>query len=38
MSGCKAYSTPVDTHAKLSEDDGPSVADAMAYWSLTDAL
>jgi hypothetical protein len=38
MSDCKPYSTPVDTQAKLSEDDGPPVADATSYWSLTSAL
>jgi hypothetical protein len=38
MSDCKLCSTPVDTQAKLSEDDGPPVADATSYWSLTDAL
>jgi hypothetical protein len=38
MSDCKPYSTPVDTQAKLSEDDGPPVADATSYRSLTGAL
>jgi hypothetical protein len=38
MSDCKACSTPVDTQAKLSEDDGPPVADTTSYWSLTGAL
>jgi hypothetical protein len=38
MSDCKPCSTPVDTQAKLSEDDRPSVADATSYRSLTDAL
>jgi hypothetical protein len=38
MSDCKPCSTPVDTQAKLSEDDGPSIADAMSFRSLTDAL
>jgi hypothetical protein len=38
MSDCKPYSTPVDTQAKLSEDDGPPIADATSYWSLTGAL
>jgi hypothetical protein len=38
MSDCKPCSTPVDTQAKLSEDDGPPVADAMSYRSLTGAL
>jgi hypothetical protein len=35
---CKPCSTPVDTQAKLSDDDGPPVDDATAYRSLTDAL
>ena len=38
ISGCKPCSTPVNTQAKLSEDDGPSVADATSYRSLTGAL
>eukprot|EP00267_Zea_mays_P045758 XP_020398085.1 uncharacterized protein LOC109941481 [Zea mays] len=38
MSNCKPCSTPVDTHAKLSEDDGPPVADATSYRSLIGAL
>jgi hypothetical protein len=38
MSDCKPCSTPVDTQAKLSEDDVPPGADAMAYRSLTGAL
>jgi hypothetical protein len=38
MSDCKPCSTPGDTQAKLSEDDGPSVADATSYRSLTGAL
>jgi hypothetical protein len=38
MSDCKPCSTPVDTQAKLSEDDGPPVTDATSYRSLTDAL
>jgi hypothetical protein len=38
MSDCKPCSTPVDTQAKLSEDDGPPVADATSYRSLTGAL
>jgi hypothetical protein len=38
MSDCKSCSTPVDTQAKLSEDDGPPVADATSYRSLTGAL
>jgi hypothetical protein len=38
MSDCKPCSTPVDTQAKLSEDDGPSVADTTSYRSLTGAL
>jgi hypothetical protein len=35
MSDCKPCSTPVDTQAKLSEDDGPPVVDATSYQSLT---
>jgi hypothetical protein len=38
MSDCKPCSTPVDTQAKLSEDDVPPVADATSYRSLTGAL
>jgi hypothetical protein len=38
MSDCKPCSTPVDTKANLSMDDGPSVADATSYWSLIGAL
>jgi hypothetical protein len=38
MSDCKPCSTPVDTQAKLSEDDWPPVADATSYQSLTGAL
>jgi hypothetical protein len=38
MSDCKPCSTPVDTQVKLSEDDGPLVADATSYWSLTGVL
>jgi hypothetical protein len=38
ISDCKPYSTLVDTQAKLSEDDGPSVADATSYRSLTGTL
>jgi hypothetical protein len=38
MSDCKPCSTPVDTQAKLCEDDGPPVADATSYRSLTSAL
>jgi hypothetical protein len=38
MSDCKPCSTPIDTEAKLSEDDGPQVADATCYRSLTGAL
>jgi hypothetical protein len=37
MSDCKPCSTPVDTQAKLSKDDGPPVADATSYRSLTGA-
>jgi hypothetical protein len=38
MSNCKPCSTHVDTQAKLSEDDGPPVADATSYRSLTGVL
>jgi hypothetical protein len=40
MSDYKLCSTPVDTPAKLSEeeDDEPPVADATSYQSLADAL
>jgi hypothetical protein len=38
MSDCKPCSTPVDTQAKLSEDDGPPVADVTSYRILTGAL
>jgi hypothetical protein len=38
MSDCKPCSMPVDTQAKLSEDDGPPVADATSYQSLTSTL
>ena len=38
MSDWKSCSTLVNTQAKLSEDDGPSVADATSYRSLTGAL
>jgi hypothetical protein len=40
MSDCKPCSTPVDTQAKLSEDDAPPppVADTTSYRSLTGAL
>jgi hypothetical protein len=38
MSDCKPCSTPIDTQAKLSEDDGPPIADVTAYRSLTGAL
>jgi hypothetical protein len=38
MFDCKPCSTPVDTQAKLSEDDEPPVADATSYRSLTSAL
>jgi hypothetical protein len=34
----KSCSTSVDTQAKLSEDDGPPVADSTAYRSLTGVL
>jgi hypothetical protein len=38
MSDCKPCYTSVDTQAKLSEDDGPSVADATSYRNLTGML
>jgi hypothetical protein len=38
MSDYKPHSTPVDTQAKLSEDDGPPVVDATSYRSLTGVL
>jgi hypothetical protein len=38
MSDCKPCSTPVDTQAKLSEDDDPPVTDVTSYRSLTGAL
>jgi hypothetical protein len=38
MSNCKPCSAPVDTQAKLSEDDRPPVGNATSYRSLTDAL
>jgi hypothetical protein len=38
MSDCKSCSTPVDTQAKLSKDDGAPVVDATSYRRLTGAL
>jgi hypothetical protein len=38
MSDCKPCSKPVDTQAKLSEDDGPPATDATSYRSLTGVL
>jgi hypothetical protein len=38
MSDCKPCSTPVDTQGKLSETEGPPVADPTAYRSLAGAL
>jgi hypothetical protein len=38
MSNFKTCSTPIDTQVKLYEDDGPPVADATSYRSLTGAL
>jgi hypothetical protein len=37
MYDCKPYFTPIDTQVKLSEDDGPPVADATSSRSLTGA-
>jgi hypothetical protein len=37
MSDCKPCSTPVDTQAKLTKDNGPPFADVMSYRSLTGA-
>jgi hypothetical protein len=38
MYDCKPCSTPVNTQAKLSEDDGPSITDATTYRSLIGVL
>jgi hypothetical protein len=38
MYDCKPYFTPSDTQVKLSEDDGPPVANATSSRSLTGAL
>jgi len=38
MFDCKPCSTPVDTQAKLFEDDSPPVTDTTSYRSLTSAL
>jgi hypothetical protein len=38
MSDRKHYFMSVDTHAKVSDDDGALVGDAITYWSLTRAL
>jgi hypothetical protein len=38
MPDCKPCSTPIDTQAKLSEDDRPSVADTTSYWGLAGML
>jgi Reverse transcriptase (RNA-dependent DNA polymerase) len=38
MSDCKPCSTPVDTQAKLSDDDGALVSDGTEYRSLVGAL
>jgi hypothetical protein len=38
MFDCKPCSMSVDTQPKLSKDDGPPVADATSYRSLTGAL
>ncbi|CAH9071119.1 unnamed protein product [Cuscuta europaea] len=38
MASCNSTSTPVDTRAKLSADDGPPVPDPTLYRSLAGAL
>ncbi|XP_019093280.1 PREDICTED: uncharacterized protein LOC109129474 [Camelina sativa] len=38
MSNCKPCLTPVDTHNKLAEDDGPPVVDLTLYCGLAGAL
>ena len=38
MYDCNPCSTPVDTQAKLTENDRPLVTDATSYLSLTGAL
>jgi hypothetical protein len=38
MSNCKPCSMHVDNQAKLSEDEGPLIADATSYRSLTGVL
>jgi hypothetical protein len=38
MSDCKPCSTPVDSQAKLYEDDEPPAADMTSYRSFTGAL
>ena len=38
MCDCKPCSMPVDAQAKLSEDDGPPVADVTSYRNLIGAL
>ena len=38
MADCKPCTTPVDTQAKVSSDDGPPVSDPTAFQSLAGAL
>jgi hypothetical protein len=38
MFDCKPCSTPIDTQAKLSEDDEPPVTNAASYRSLAGVL
>jgi len=38
MTGCKPYSTPIDTQGKLSKAEGTPVTDPTAYRSLAGAL
>jgi hypothetical protein len=38
MSDCKPYSTPIDTRAKLSDEDGLPIANVTSYQSLTGAI
>jgi hypothetical protein len=38
MSECHPSATPVDTHAKLSANDGDLLPDGTEYWSLAGGL